>query len=73
MTVQQLIDKLLLIEDKSRTVWIDLHYDYEETEPDTVTEIGENSFSDAVIICPEGSFAETYVLEHQMQYIISER
>ena len=38
---------------------------------DTVTELGENTFSDAVIVCPEGSFAETYVLEHQMQYIIS--
>ena len=39
MTVQQLIDKLLLIEDKSRTVWV---YSFdEETEPDTVTEMDD--------------------------------
>ena len=35
MTVQQLIDKLLRIEDKNKTVWV---YSFdEETEPDAVT------------------------------------
>lgn len=41
MTVQQLIDKLLLIEDKSRTVWV---YSFdEETEPDAVTEMDDGT------------------------------
>ena len=41
MTVQQLIDKLLLIEDKSRTVWV---YSFdEETELDAVTEMDDGT------------------------------
>lgn len=41
MTVQQLIDKLLLIDDKGRTVWV---YSFdEETEPDAVTEMDDGT------------------------------
>lgn len=41
MTVQQLIDKLLLIEDKSKTIWV---YSFdEETEPDSVTEMEDGT------------------------------
>lgn len=43
MTVQQLIDKLLLVDDKSRTVLIDLHHNCEETEPDAVTEMDDGT------------------------------
>lgn len=41
MTVQQLIDRLLLIEDKSKTIWV---YSFdEETEPDAVTEMDDGT------------------------------
>ena len=41
MTVQQLIDSLLLIEDKSKTIWV---YSFdEETEPDAVTEMDDGT------------------------------
>lgn len=41
MTVQQLIDKLLRIEDKNKTVWV---YSFdEETEPDAVTEMDDGT------------------------------
>lgn len=39
--------------------------------PETVTEIGENDFSGAVILCPQGSTAETYAKENNLNYILA--
>ena len=38
--------------------------------PESLTSIGNNSFSGAVILCPEGSFADQYVQENGIQYVI---
>lgn len=38
--------------------------------PATVTEIGNNDFSGAVIICSEGSFAQEYAIDHGLQYLL---
>ena len=40
------------------------------TLPDSVTAIGENSFSNAVLFCPEGSAAEEYAVENGMNYVL---
>ena len=39
--------------------------------PETVTEIGENDFSGAVILCHQGSTAETYAKENNLNYILN--
>ena len=38
--------------------------------PQTVEEIGQDSFADAVVICPEGSFAAEYAAEQELQYVL---
>lgn len=40
--------------------------------PDTVADIGENSFSGAVILCAEDSAAHRYAVEHDLQYLVQE-
>ena len=37
--------------------------------PSSVTSLGENSFSEAVVFCEEGSTAEEYMQTNQLQYI----
>ena len=38
--------------------------------PGSLTSIGSNTFSSAVILCPEGSFADQYAQENGLQYVI---
>ena len=40
--------------------------------PDSVTEIGENALSDAVVLCGSESAAWEYARENALQYIIQE-
>ena len=40
------------------------------TVPDTVMSFGENTFSGAVLLCPEGSAAEAYAVENSFEYIL---
>lgn len=37
--------------------------------PDSVKNIGENMFSGAVVICSDGSTAQHFAIEHQLQYL----
>ena len=38
--------------------------------PESLTSIGSNTFSGAVILCPEGSFADQYAQENGLDYVI---
>lgn len=40
--------------------------------PASVKTIGENSFSDAAVLCPEDSLAQSYAVDHNIPYIICE-
>ena len=42
------------------------------TLPESVTSFGENSFSDAVILCATDSYAETYAVASGIQYVLSQ-
>ncbi len=42
------------------------------TLPTSVEYIGENTFSNAVIICQEGSAAYAYAIEHQLQHLVTQ-
>lgn len=39
------------------------------TIPETIDTIGENTFSGAIVLCTNESAAQTYAMEHQLQYL----